>query len=241
VTERKQMPPLGTPAAVELFERFAPGLLRFEKNSHVWVLAWMDRAERDVLQVTPRGVSDRGPDGLHGVFAVRAPVRPNPIGLTAARVAGLDGLRIELDRLDFLDGTPIIDIKPYFLARDTIYSACNTQIGAPASREALRESLRLQAENFHGESCAEAGLAVRIVEHYRAVVLNLREPERYEVEAPLARPHLVDALMGMTRVSLGRGNLRFHSEDVVRLGGASYRLRAGDGELFDFDSTGRTG
>ena len=88
------MPPLGAPAAVDLFPEFADGLLRFEKHSHIWVMAWLDGAERDVLQVTPRGVRDRGPDGLHGVFSVRSPARPNPIGLTAARVLRVEGTRM---------------------------------------------------------------------------------------------------------------------------------------------------
>ena len=127
--KRKQMPSLGAPASIELSPEFSDGLLRFEKHSHIWVLAWLDQAERDLLQVTPRGGSS-----LHGVFAVRSPVRPNPIGLTACRVVSVEGLRISVDRLDFLDGTPVIDIKPYFVTRDAIFSANNAQIGKPMSR-----------------------------------------------------------------------------------------------------------
>ncbi len=84
--ERKSVPRLGAPASVELLPNYVEALHRLEKHSHLWVLAWLDKAERDVLQVTPRGVADRGPEGLHGVFAVRSPVRPNPIGLTLGRV-----------------------------------------------------------------------------------------------------------------------------------------------------------
>ena len=65
VRARKQMPAFGAPARIEIFPDYAEGLLRFEKHSHVWVLAWLDQAERNVLQVTPRGVADPGPAGLH--------------------------------------------------------------------------------------------------------------------------------------------------------------------------------
>ena len=77
--ERKQVPRLGAPAAVEILPEFATGLHRLEKHSHLWVIVWLDRAERNVLQVIPRGISERTSENLHGVFAVRSPVRPNPI------------------------------------------------------------------------------------------------------------------------------------------------------------------
>src|SRR5690349_4607417 len=73
VNERKQMPPFGAPASIELDPQYADGLLRIEKHSHLWVLAWlMGKPERDVLQVVPRGVDPASADPLHGVFAVRS-------------------------------------------------------------------------------------------------------------------------------------------------------------------------
>jgi tRNA-Thr(GGU) m(6)t(6)A37 methyltransferase TsaA len=222
VAERKAMPPWGVPACVEVFPEFAAGLLRIEKHSHLWILGWFDRGEheREVLQVTPRGAAGSGPEGLHGVFAVRSPARPNPIGLTAARVAGREGNRLHLDRLDFLDGTPVADIKPYFITRDLIYSASGGQIGRPRSREELRDSLSAQAEHFHGGLPPGAALAVRIVEHFRVTRHGMNDPAAWNIAAPLARPALVDALMGMTRVSPGRGTLAFHAADAVVFDGA---------------------
>jgi tRNA-Thr(GGU) m(6)t(6)A37 methyltransferase TsaA len=225
ITGRKQMPSLGAPGEIEIFPEFADGLLRLEKHSHIWVLAWLDRAERDVLQVTPRGVADRGPAGLHGVFAVRSPARPNPIGLTVCRVAHRDGLRISVDRLDFLDGTPVIDVKPYFVTRDAILAANNAQIGKPASREALRESLTLQALHFHGELCQELQRGVGIIERFRWEQLAASEPPLWDVSVPLHRPCLIDAIMGMTRATPGRGSLRLHTGNsvVIAHGGQNYR------------------
>ncbi len=245
--DRKSMPALGAPASVEIFEPYRDALLRFEKHSHVWVLAWLDRGERNVLQVTPRGVDDRGPDGLHGVFAVRSPARPNPIGLTLARVLGRDGLHIALDRLDFLDGTPVIDLKPYFVTRDLAFTASNSRIGLPRGAEALRDSLVQQAVRFHGEECADLALAVRMVEDLRIRFHALGEPERWVVEVPLCRPCLIDAMMGMTRTSPGRNTLRFTEQDAAGFAEGRYwprpelpgdfeaMLEAPSGLLFDFE------
>jgi tRNA-Thr(GGU) m(6)t(6)A37 methyltransferase TsaA len=226
VSDRKAMPSLGAPAALELFPEFADGLLRFEKHSHIWVMAWLDAAQRDVLQVIPRGCRDRSPAGLHGVFAVRSPARPNPIGLTATRVLRMEGTRIYCERLDFQDGTPVLDVKPYFLSRDMIFSAVNTAVGLPVSPEAMRESLIMQAVNYHGELCEGLALAVRVVEDYRTRVYDLGEPKSWLVEAPATLPCAVDALIGMTRTSLGRGTLRLVDRLEIGLCGAVYEIAA---------------
>jgi tRNA-Thr(GGU) m(6)t(6)A37 methyltransferase TsaA len=215
IRERKGMPPLGVPARVEIFERFAAGLLRFEKHSHIWVLAWLDRAEREVLQVTPRGVSDRSAAGLHGVFAVRSPARPNPLGLTACRVLERQGLSFLVDGLDFLDGTPVVDVKPYFVTRDLMFSAVSEEIGKPRDYQSMTDSLVLQAVRFHGEDCQELRRAVSIVARFRSEEFGLAEPEHWDVTAPAARPCMADALMGMTRVSLGRRTLRLAEEAAI--------------------------
>ncbi len=221
VTKRKSMPPWGVPAVLEIFPRFGPALLEIEKHSHIWVLTWLDqgRDERHVLQVTPRGVRDQGPGGLHGVFAVRSPARPNPIGLTAARIERIEGLSIHVDRLDFLDQTPIVDIKPYFVTRDLIFSANGRQVGRPASREALRDSLAVQASAYHGELSPGVALAVRIVEHYRLTHHDLNDPASWQIQAPFARPEIVDALIGMTRVTLGRRTLTLSGEPAIVISG----------------------
>lgn len=238
IKERKAMPALGARAAVELAPEFADGLLRIEKHTHFWVLAWlMARPERDVLQVTPRGVDPGQPDATHGVFSVRSPARPNPIGLSAARLLNRDGLRLEFDRLDFLDGTPVIDIKPYFVARDMIYSANSLAVGKPKDREALRESLVMQALQYVPERHADVALAVRMMEHYRVEVADWREPERWSVTLPLDRPQLADAIIGMTRVRLTKG-LQFGPE--ISINGSEYRalpIRAGFEEILAADES----
>jgi tRNA-Thr(GGU) m(6)t(6)A37 methyltransferase TsaA len=211
------MPPLGVPAAVELAPEFEPALLHLEKHSHIWVLAWLESAGRDALQVTPRGVRDQGPSGLHGVFGLRSPTRPNPIGLTAARITGRQGLRIELDRLDFSDGTPVIDLKAYFVTRDCIFSATNAQIGRPASREALKDALLMQGEMYCGARTPEVELAAEIVSRFRAEVLEFVDPQDWRITVPAARPALADAITAMTRATAGQGSLIFSDEDAVSI------------------------
>jgi hypothetical protein len=136
--------------------------------------------------------------------------------LTVTRILRIRGASIDVDRLDFLDGTPVIDLKPYFVSRDVIFSATNEQIGRPASREALRESLLFQARNFHGEQCTQLALAVRVVENFRFKVLQMTEPTDWAVGVPIRRPCLIDAVMGITRTSPGRGTLLLHEADSVR-------------------------
>ena len=215
--DRKAVPRLGGPAAVEIFPEYGDGLRRIERHSHLWVLVWLDQSARDVLQVIPRGIEERTEANLHGVFSVRSPVRPNPIGLTLAKVTGMAGGRIELDRLDFTDGTPVIDLKPYFLSRDAVYAARNEQIGKPDSREALRESLRMQAENFHGGTNAELELAVDLFTEFRAAVLGMVEPRGLRITVPADRPVLADAFIGMARCTPGRGTLLVGEPGRVRI------------------------
>ncbi|MBI4902390.1 MAG: tRNA (N6-threonylcarbamoyladenosine(37)-N6)-methyltransferase TrmO [Acidobacteria bacterium] len=225
VSERKNMPAFGVPAVVELNAEMAPALLRIEKHSHFWVMAWlMGRPERDVLQVVPRGVDPDTPDSMHGVFAVRSPARPNPIGLTAARLERVEGTRLHFDCLDFLDGTPVLDLKPYFVARDLIFCASNLTIGRPRTRDARRESLLLQAGHFVSESHPDVAVAVRIIEHFE---LTHGFTPITQIEAPLARPHLVDALIGITKLTFTRGLLLTAGDTVLLNGATRYALPAG--------------
>ena len=93
---------------VEILEEFEEGLLDVEGFSHLFVIGVFDRAEGFELQGVPP--TDTRP---HGVFATRSPRRPNPLGLTVVRLLGREGRRLQVAGLDMLDGTPVLDIKPY--------------------------------------------------------------------------------------------------------------------------------
>jgi len=93
---------------LELLPDLETGLTDIEGFSHLYVIWVFDRAEGYDLLATPP--TDSRP---HGVFATRSPRRPNPIGLTVVRLLRREGPRLHVRGLDMLDGTPILDIKPY--------------------------------------------------------------------------------------------------------------------------------
>ncbi|WP_052341204.1 tRNA (N6-threonylcarbamoyladenosine(37)-N6)-methyltransferase TrmO [Salinarimonas rosea] len=101
------------PCTIELDPRFAQGLADLETFSHVIVLYWMDRAARDLVVQRPR--SHGAP---RGVFALRSPARPNPIALSCVRLERIEGTHLHVRGLDCLDGTPLIDLKPYLPSID---------------------------------------------------------------------------------------------------------------------------
>lgn len=87
---------------------YKTGLFRIEGEKHLFVLCWFDRADRTVLRATPPHKN-----GEYGVFATRSPDRPNPVALSVVDLLGIHGGILEVRGLDALDGTPVIDIKPY--------------------------------------------------------------------------------------------------------------------------------
>jgi len=93
---------------LEIEPEFEAGLADIDGFSHLYVLWVFDRADPPSLVAHPP--TDDRP---HGVFATRSPQRPNPIGLTVVRLLGREGNRLRVRGVDMLDGTPILDIKPY--------------------------------------------------------------------------------------------------------------------------------
>jgi tRNA-Thr(GGU) m(6)t(6)A37 methyltransferase TsaA len=93
---------------LELLAEFEGGLADIEGFSHLYVLWVFDRVDGYDLRSMPP-TDDRA----HGVFSTRSPRRPNPIGLTVVRLVRRDGARLAVRGVDMLDGTPILDIKPY--------------------------------------------------------------------------------------------------------------------------------
>jgi tRNA-Thr(GGU) m(6)t(6)A37 methyltransferase TsaA len=93
---------------LEILAEFEPGLQDIEGFSHLFVIWAFDRAEGSSLMATPP--SDDRP---HGVFATRSPQRPNPIGLTVVELLRREGPALHVRGIDMLEGSPILDIKPY--------------------------------------------------------------------------------------------------------------------------------
>jgi tRNA-Thr(GGU) m(6)t(6)A37 methyltransferase TsaA len=103
---------------VEVEPAFQPGLKDVETCSHLVLLYWMDRAPRNLVLQVP------GHYGVqHGTFALRSPARPNPIAMSVVKLLRVEGTTLSVVGLDCLDGTPLIDIKPYFASVDSVPDA----------------------------------------------------------------------------------------------------------------------
>ena len=113
LTDLADAPHQATEDAPEAWLVFDPsvveGLAGLAPGARVIVLTWLDRADRSVLRVHPRG-DPANP--ISGVFNTRAPMRPNPIGVHPTEILEIDGPRVLVSRLEALDGTPVLDLKP---------------------------------------------------------------------------------------------------------------------------------
>jgi tRNA-Thr(GGU) m(6)t(6)A37 methyltransferase TsaA len=106
----------GAPDAwLEVEPAFARALRGIAAGDALIVVTWLDRADRERLEVHPRG--DREAP-LAGVFATRSPHRPNPLGLHRVTVRSISGRRMRIGPIETVDGTPVVDIKPALDARD---------------------------------------------------------------------------------------------------------------------------
>lgn len=104
---------------VELDPRYAAGLEGLELYSHAILLYWMDQARRDLIQQVPGHLQGHP----RGTFALRSPVRPNPIALAAVEILGFEEGGIVVGNVDCVDGTPLLDIKPYIPSIDSLPGA----------------------------------------------------------------------------------------------------------------------
>ncbi len=121
-TDRKQCPKNARESdavcTVELDPRFQAGLKDVETCTHLVLLYWMDKAPRNISVQVPHHHG-----APHGTFALRSPARPNPIAMSVVRLLGIDGNKLSVVGLDCLDGTPLLDIKPYLPSVDSVPEA----------------------------------------------------------------------------------------------------------------------
>lgn len=99
-------------------ERYVAALKDVETSSHLLVLYWMDKARRDLVLQSPRHYGVQ-----RGTFALRSPVRPNPIAASVVKLVKRDSATLTVQGIDCLDGTPLLDIKPYFASTDAVTDA----------------------------------------------------------------------------------------------------------------------
>jgi len=112
---------------IVLDKRWRKALRGLESVSHIVVLYWMDKARRDLVLQMPNHYAEG-----RGTFALRSPVRPNPIAVSVARLVGITDNKLKVIGLDCMDNTPLLDIKPYFASTDSVPEA---SVGWHASRK----------------------------------------------------------------------------------------------------------
>jgi tRNA-Thr(GGU) m(6)t(6)A37 methyltransferase TsaA len=100
-------------ATVELDARYAAGLKDIGLMSHLILLYWLHQSARNLIIQAPSHAPQP-----RGVFALRSPVRPNPIGLAVVELVKAEGPLLTIRNIDCVDGTPLLDIKPYFTSTD---------------------------------------------------------------------------------------------------------------------------
>ena len=120
--ERKDCPKIARESeavcTIEVDPRWAAALKDVASCSHLVVLYWMDKSRRDIVLQRPRHYGVQ-----RGTFSLRSPARPNPIAMSVVRLLKIDGPRLEVIGLDCLDGTPLLDLKPYFASTDAVGDA----------------------------------------------------------------------------------------------------------------------
>ncbi len=220
----------GKPAQIEIFEPFQPALEGLHLSSHLWVIGFFHNADRSVLQARPRKTSTSAKP--YGVFAMRAPVRPNPLGLTCARITQIENGSITVERLDFQDKTPIIDLKPYTPGWDLIPSASSSHRYDPSryQPDELSDALLRDATNALGLAASRSPVIDALISGLRTLVIegiDLRSDKtRFALNASQLDER-VDVLMCATGASFGNRRLcvsEEHSNALVRVHSATSTL-----------------
>ncbi|CVK34129.1 tRNA (N6-threonylcarbamoyladenosine(37)-N6)-methyltransferase TrmO [Methanoculleus bourgensis] len=181
------MPVQGVEAEIEVFPDYAGALSGVEENSHLILICWLHEADRAVLKAVARKVSRDLPE--KGVFSLRSPERPNPLSVSVVRLRGLrEGRFLELENVDVIDGTPVVDIKPYQTGWDCVFSATGhdrTEKIEKMGPGEYREGLIREAVNYHGELCPGVAAAVRVAEAATRILRrDLRHPQSRSRSAP---------------------------------------------------------
>jgi tRNA-Thr(GGU) m(6)t(6)A37 methyltransferase TsaA len=144
----------GSGGTIELFpgchyEDALAGLAGFDR---IWVLFWFDRN----TGWRPKVLPPRSTSGRKGVFATRSPHRPNPLGLSALRLERIDGLTLHVRDIDLLDGTPVLDLKPYVAYTDAWPEASSGWLGSARDGQAAADPLPRWPVSFSDEAAAQA-------------------------------------------------------------------------------------
>ncbi|MFZ3130823.1 MAG: tRNA (N6-threonylcarbamoyladenosine(37)-N6)-methyltransferase TrmO [Desulfosporosinus sp.] len=196
IKDRDVMPTNGVQAGIRVFQPYVGALERIEEYSHLWILTWFHQAPRDITTAVPTKVNPLS--HRFGVFALRSPARPNPIALTLVKLERIEENMLYVAGMDAIDGSHVIDIKPYF-EHDTVFSPRTPQI-SPLKANALQETLLKHALIHHGETCPDLLLAVRMALIADKMLGYIKSPE-VQVKV-YGSACLADTIQGLCRARL---------------------------------------
>lgn len=203
-------------AQIDILPRFADCMHRVGVGDELVLLTWLDRAQREVMQVHPR---DNPAIPLTGVFATRSPDRPNPIGVHRVTVRAMAGHTLTVGPLEAIDGTPIVDIKPVlnnvadaFASEPVDGAAAEAEAGAEA--EAIDTSI---APWLAVRNCAKA------LEFYKNA---FGATELYRLDTPDGSPIVVQLAVGEDGAAfwVGEESAPADARGPETLGGGSVRM-----------------
>jgi tRNA (Thr-GGU) A37 N-methylase len=199
----EDVPSEGLPSSVVLKDRYLEALTGVEPGDHLYVVAVFHQADPRVLTGSP------GTPNVQGAFSIRSSCRPNLIGMTLSTVVGIDGPEVTFEWLDFVDGSPVLDLKRYNWRWECVPSARRLDrrfIEQQISRDALATVLARPAYNFHGERCHRVGqigeLGARLVQDFN---VWLGSPTL--AVSVRGDGHLVDCVQGLTGATFGNDRL----------------------------------
>jgi tRNA-Thr(GGU) m(6)t(6)A37 methyltransferase TsaA len=183
----------GGKSIVEVFPEFKSGLHRIQEYGHLWIVCWFHLANRDNLLSFPKRVNPELPE--YGVFALRCPGRPNPLAMSLVRLDAVEGSSLHVSGLDAVDGTPVVDIKPYN-EHDSVLSPEAPYFPAADPRQ-RREWLRVQAVLHHQEECRWLDEGLDFALEAEEAFGNLQASDL--LLTVVGPPCLADVMQGLTR------------------------------------------
>lgn len=150
----------GAQGRVELLGGFEDAVLDLDGFDRIWLLFWFDRAFEHGETWKPKVLPPRS-ETKRGLFATRSPHRPNPIGISAVRLERVEGLTLHVRDLDLIDGTPVLDVKPYIRYADAFADASAGWLDGPDPQSAWKVTIEPAAEEALAWIRSETALDVR--------------------------------------------------------------------------------
>ncbi|HTP50478.1 MAG TPA: TrmO family methyltransferase [Anaeromyxobacteraceae bacterium] len=226
----------GACVRIEVDPRFERELEGVERSSHLIVVGYFHERGKGEPAAPRRWRHGRGKPC--GAFASRCPDRPTPISMSVGRFLGRDGLALLVDHIDLVDGTPVLDLKPYVPGWDAVFSARRLRRVRQVEISDLDayEFLALDLENHLGSDAALPPAKMALAAVLLAVKRLGLEPRDPRLTVSVNRCDVTtDALMGLLGATLGSGRVEVGPED----GAVVFRFRAA-GRLLEFAETRET-